>query len=187
MKLFRVAAGVTAAAVLFTGCATVPTGPSVMVLPSQSKPFDQFQADDASCRQFAHQQVGATPAEAATNSTIGGAAVGTLIGAAIGALIGSSRGRAGTGAAVGAGVGMVGGAAVGASTAAPQYGTAQKRYDAAYTQCMYAKGHQVPVRGYAAQPSVAPPPPPPPAPASGPAPIPPPPVGPPPPPPPGTR
>jgi len=187
MKLFKLAAGVTAAAVLVSGCATVPTGPSVMVLPSQSKPFEQFQADDASCRQFAAQQVGTTPAEASTNSTIAGAAIGTLLGAAVGALIGSSRGRAGTGAAVGAGVGMVGGTAVGASSAGPQYGSAQKRYDAAFTQCMYAKGHQVPVRGYASQPSVAPPPPPPPPPAAAPPQIPPPPVGPPPPPPPGVR
>jgi hypothetical protein len=172
--------------VLVTGCATVPTGPSVMVLPSQGKPFEQFQADDASCRQWAHDQLGTTPGEAATKSAVGGAAIGTLLGAAIGALIGSSRGHAGTGAAVGAGVGLVGGTAVGASSAAPQYGSAQKRYDASYTQCMYAKGHQVPVRGYAGQPTMAPPPPPPPPAPASPQ-IPPPPVGPPPPPPPGTR
>jgi hypothetical protein len=32
-------------------CATVPTGPSVMVLPPTGKPFEEFQADDAMCRQ----------------------------------------------------------------------------------------------------------------------------------------
>jgi hypothetical protein len=39
------------------GCATVPTGPSVMVLPAQGKPFEAFQADDAVCRQSAAQFV----------------------------------------------------------------------------------------------------------------------------------
>ena len=41
----------------FGGCATVPTGPSVMVLPAQGKPFEAFQADDSVCRQWAAQYV----------------------------------------------------------------------------------------------------------------------------------
>lgn len=28
-------------------CATIPTGPSVMILPGQGKTFEQFQTDDA--------------------------------------------------------------------------------------------------------------------------------------------
>src|SRR5439155_608408 len=40
-------------ALLLGACATVPTGPSMMVLPGTGKPFDQFQADDAACRQWA--------------------------------------------------------------------------------------------------------------------------------------
>src|SRR6266511_1415052 len=46
-------------------CATVPAGPSVMVLPGSGKSFEQFQADDAMCRQWAYQQTGTTPGEAA--------------------------------------------------------------------------------------------------------------------------
>jgi hypothetical protein len=185
----KAAALPVAALVLFTACATVPAGPSVMVLPGQGKPFEQFQSDDASCRQWAAHQTGTSPEQGAAQSTIGGAAIGTLIGAAAGALIGAAAGRPGTGAAVGAGVGLVGGTAVGASNASPTYGSLQRRYDSAYTQCMFAKGHQVPVaRGsqpsYASQPGVAPPPPPPPPPPAA-KPIPPPPAGTPPPPPPG--
>ena len=35
------------------GCVYVPTGPSVMVLPGGGKSFEQFQGDDAVCRQWA--------------------------------------------------------------------------------------------------------------------------------------
>src|SRR5258707_14739375 len=39
-------------------CTTVPTGPSVMVLPGSGKSLEQFQLDDATCRQWATQQMG---------------------------------------------------------------------------------------------------------------------------------
>ena len=190
MNRLKAAALPVAAVMLLTACATVPAGPSVMVLPGQGKGFDQFQSDDATCRQWATHQTGTTPAQGSAQSTISGAAIGTLLGAAAGALVGAAAGRPGTGAAVGAGVGLVGGTAVGASNAAPTYASLQRRYDSAYTQCMYSKGHQVPVaRGsqpsYASQPGMAPPPPPPPPPAAGPSSIPAPPSGTPPPPPPG--
>jgi hypothetical protein len=42
---------------LLAGCASPPTAPSVMVLPGQDKTFEQFQADDASCRRSAAQAV----------------------------------------------------------------------------------------------------------------------------------
>lgn len=134
-----------AAALLMTACATVPTGPSVMVLPGHAKNFEQFQADDAVCRQWAAQQTGTTTQRAATDSTVSGAAVGTLLGAAAGAAIGAASGHAATGAAVGAGAGLLGGTAVGASSAAGAQTSVQRRYDMAYQQCMYAKGNQIPV------------------------------------------
>jgi hypothetical protein len=43
------------AVVLVTGCAMVPTGPSVMVLPGTGKSLEQFQADDAVYRQWVVQ------------------------------------------------------------------------------------------------------------------------------------
>ena len=75
------------AALLTGACASIPTGPSVMVLPGTGKNFDQFQFDDAACRQWASQQVGITNETAATNSTVSGAAIGTLLGAGTFALI----------------------------------------------------------------------------------------------------
>lgn len=47
----------------------------------------------------------------------------------------------------------------------------QRRYDVSYIQCMYAKGHKVPVAGsFAGKPAGEPPPPPPPPPPSPPPP-----------------
>jgi hypothetical protein len=43
---------------LLTACAPVPAGPGVMVLPGSGISFEQFQADDATCRQFAGQRAG---------------------------------------------------------------------------------------------------------------------------------
>lgn len=174
-----------AAVFLLTACATIPAGPSVMVLPGNGKSFEHFQADDAVCRQWAAQQTGTTANRASTESTVGGAAIGTVIGAAAGAAIGAAAGSPATGAAVGAGAGLLGGTAVGASSAEGARGSAQRRYDMTYMQCMYAKGNQIPVaRG--SQPAYSSPPPPPPS-APNPLPpgIPPPPAGSPPPPPPG--
>ncbi len=134
-----------AAALMMIGCATVPTGPSVMVLPGQGRTFDQFQYDDALCRQWSSQKIGTTGNEAATESTVTGAAVGTAAGAATGAAIGAAAGDPGTGAAVGAGVGLLGGTAAGAEHGQYSAWELQRRYDMAYMQCMYAKGHQIPV------------------------------------------
>lgn len=192
------------AVALLTGCATLPAGPSVMVLPGDRSTFEQFQVDDVSCREWAARQAGVPPEKAHQRTVVSGAAIGTAVGAAAGAAIGAAAGGPATGAAIGAGVGLLGGSAVGADYAYAAYGSAQGRYDAAYMQCMYAKGHQIPVargavapRPAAAATSPPPPPgvpappagtPPPPPPASSaPSRIPPPPPGSPPSPPPVTR
>lgn len=146
---------------LLSGCASAPTGPSVMVLPGLGKSLEQFNADDVSCRQWGLQATGMTPAEAAAASGAKNAAVDT------------------------------GGAAVGsaASVSGVRYSgqEGQWRYDMAYQQCMYSRGHQIPgvPAGYrnpipqtAPLPGIAPTP-------SDTSSIPPPPPGPPPPPPPG--
>ena len=189
-------------ALMFGACVTVPTGPSVIVLPGTGKPFEQFQADDAACREFALHSSGTSAQSAAHQSTVSGAAIGTLVGAAAGAALGAAAGNPAIGAAAGAGAGLLGGTAIGGSYAEANASSAQRRYDAGYMQCMYAKGNQIPVsRGSVpytpSRVSTTPPPPPPPAmmtppPGSAPAPppaamppnIPPPPAGAPPPPPP---
>jgi outer membrane lipoprotein SlyB len=174
------------AGLLMVACATVPTGPSVMVLPGSGKNFEQFQTDDAVCRQWAAQQTGTTTKKVAHESTVSGAVIGTAVGAVAGAAIGAAAGSPGTGAAVGAGVGLLGGTAAGAGAAEGSQATVQRRYDITYMQCMYAKGNQIPVpKGSLPASYTAPPGPPPPA-TSAPASVPPPPAGAPPPPPPGT-
>jgi hypothetical protein len=149
------------AALSLGACAIVPTGPSAMALPGTGKHFDQFRADDAACRQFAYEQVGGVTAnKAATDTAVGSAAVGTAVGAAAGALIDGS-----SGAGVGAGAGLLVGSMVGAGMAQGAAYDVQRRYDVGYFQCMYAKGHKIPVWGrYASSPlgpTYYPPPPPP--------------------------
>ena len=108
------------AALALGACASIPTGPSVLVLPGNGKSFEQFQTDDAVCRQWSAQQTGTTTERTSSQSTISGAAIGTAVGAAAGAAIGASRtDAAGT--------------------------SVQHRYNIAYMQCMYAKGNQIPV------------------------------------------
>lgn len=152
------------------GCVTVPSGPSIMSLPGTGKTFDQFRADDGECRQFATLQAGGpAPNQAATDSAVRSAVTGTAVGAAAGALIDGA-----SGAGVGAGIGLLMGSAIGSSTATASAYAAQQRYDMGYTQCMYAKGHKVPVSGRFVTASerpaprryYAPPPPPPPPPPS---------------------
>ncbi len=160
--------GALAMAALLGACATAPTGPSVMALPGTGRSFDQFRADDAACRQYAWQQIGgAAASQAATDSAVASAAVGTAIGAIAGGAIGGREG-----AAIGAGTGLIFGSAAGAGASQATGYDAQRRYDHAYIQCMYASGHRVPVSGTfsgasryqtapASAPAIAPPPPPP--------------------------
>jgi hypothetical protein len=142
--------------VMLTGCATVPTGPNVMVLPAPGKPFEVFQSEDANYKWWASQQSGLSAQETVNQNTISGAVVGTLIGAGLGAAIGAVSGNPGMGAAigavsgnpgmgaaVGAGSGLLGGTISGANTGQGYAWEAQRRYDIAYQQCMYAKGNQV--------------------------------------------
>ena len=152
------------ALVVLSGCATMPTGPMVPVMPGPGKPFEVFMADDGVCRQWAQQQIGgASPSETANQNTATGAVVGTLVGAGIGAAIGAATGNVAAGAAIGGGAGLLGGTAMGSNAGAVSEYQLQRRYDIAYQQCMYAKGNQIPgVVRRPARAAYAPPPPPPP-------------------------
>lgn len=123
-----------------SACATIPEGPSYTAMPGSRKSFEQFQVDDASCRQYGTQMIGGTANQAATDAAVGSAVAGTVIGAAIGGLLGGRDG-----AAVGAGMGLFTGSAVGAGNAQAAGYSAQQRYDNAYYQCMYSRGHKVPM------------------------------------------
>ena len=122
---------------LFTACASTPMGPTVRALPTQGKPFEQFQAEQASCKQYADDQVQGQADRANSTGLLEGVG-GTILGAGLGAALGG-----GHGAAVGAGLGAVGGTAVGASTSGHEQRGIQGQYNDAYVQCMVAKGNQI--------------------------------------------
>jgi uncharacterized protein YcfJ len=123
----------------------------VRVMPAPNKPFEVFAQEQTDCEHYASDQV-AGGAPAANNRALGATALGAVLGLGVGAATGS--GRAAT-------VGLASGGAIGAAVGANQSSYAgyslQRRYDIAYSQCMYAKGNFVP--GMMA---AAPPPPPPP-------------------------
>jgi hypothetical protein len=134
-------------ALLLGACATLPSGPSVMVMPGSSKSFEAFMADDDVCRGWAGRQTGAVPEESGDRRAVKGAVVGTAVGAAAGALIGAASYDAGPGALIGAGAGLLLGTGAGSARGELNAGELQHRYDMSYTQCMYAKGNRVPVPG----------------------------------------
>ncbi len=140
------------------GCAQMPTGPTVTVMPGPNKPFEVFVADDRLCRDWAVSSSGSGNTEASAQGAAGGAVAGALFGAAVGAMAGGH-----SAAGVGAAFGGVTGAAIGSDNGNRSSYSTQRRYDIAYQQCMYAKGNQVPgtqYAGYRTAPAPVPPAPP---------------------------
>ena len=144
MTLYRKTGLLLAVAALgLGGCVSIPTGPSHAAMPGTGMNFDQFRADDTSCRQYANEYSGASPTTTQENNAVKNAAIGTVLGAAAGAAIGNTSQAAGAGA----GIGLLVGALTGAATGNQSGYEVQRRYDDGYAQCMYAKGHRVAVRG----------------------------------------
>lgn len=161
MTVRRSAAGhivvAAVAGLMLAGCAQTPMGPTVQVMPGPGKTFDAFQADQANCKTYAAGQVQGQ-AEAANQQAVGAGVLSTVLGAGLGAAIGGVSGNAGAGAAIGAASGAGMGTAIGASGSSNAQMGIQQQYDNAFSQCMYAKGEQVP--GFAPLAPLAPPPPP---------------------------
>ena len=135
----------TLSSVALVACTpTLPTGPSVAVMPGKSKSFESFRNDNAVCMQFAQSQIGVDPQRNARDDAVAGAVTGAVLGAAAGAALGDSSRAAGAGA----GAGLLLGSAVGNNNAVRSSGQLQRRYDVAYEQCMYAKGNQLPRTEY---------------------------------------
>ena len=137
------AAALVASTTLLTACAPMPIGPSVAVMPGPYKPFDVFMQDDEMCRGWAAHSIGIPGNDAAAQAFIASTALGTALGAAVGAVAGGHRG-----AEAGAAAGMAMGAMAGTGTSAATSWNSQRRYDIAYSQCMYARGNVVPPYGY---------------------------------------
>jgi len=128
---------------LTAACTTMPSGPNMLALPGTGMSFDQFRIDDQDCRNYAAHSVGGASGDRAQAESIArSAALGTVLGAVAGAAMGNS-----SSAAAGAGVGLVFGGLAGAGSGQSSGYVVQQRYDNAYVQCMYSKGHRVPVAG----------------------------------------
>ncbi len=160
MRPFSWGLGVVAGAgiLALAGCQTMPTGPTVQVMPAPGKPFDVFAGEDQVCRAYSSQAI-AGGKSSATNSQVAGTVAATALGAVAGALLGNNSGSA----AAGAGVGLIAGTAMGAGQGSSNSDTLQRQYNIAYLQCMYAKGNIVPgmaVPNYRMR-NLPPPPPPP--------------------------
>jgi hypothetical protein len=108
--------------------------------PGAQADADQYRRDDLFCRRDAAARTGyVSPGQAARNEQARGTIGGTALGAAAGAIIGAAGGHAGTGAAIGAGAGLLAGTAVGADNASRAADAVQRRYAAAYYDCMAAR------------------------------------------------
>jgi len=142
------------------GCAVAPpAGPRVLVVPGPGISYGQFQQDDMACQQTASARNGnMSPQQAANQSAIGSAAIGTGLGAVAGGLLGAATGHLGAGLAIGAGTGLLAGSAVGAGNANASAASMQNAYDQTYVQCMVAAGNQPagPPPGYYPPPPPAP-------------------------------
>lgn len=138
MQYLKLPAVIFAPLMLLEACASQPLGPTVSVMPAPGKPSDVFQSDQALCKQYAAEQIQGG-AQNANNLQVGTAVIGTLLGAGLGAVVGGGRG-----AGIGAGAGALGGTAVGSGPSAHAQYSLQQRYDLGYSQCMYARGNQVP-------------------------------------------
>jgi hypothetical protein len=131
-----------------SGCATFPEGPSIRALPGTGKTFEEFRAADDACRQHSFEQVqGVRPDLGGTETDQKRAVSETAVAAARGGSMG-----AGEDAVTESGTG---------STMRPDLGAVsardlQHRYDFAYVDCMYTKGHRVPVSGQVIAPSSQP-------------------------------
>jgi len=128
-----------------SACAVAPpAGPSIAAMPGAGKDFNQFQTDDAVCRQYASSLMPVNATQTSQQNAVGTAVGGAALGAAAGALIGAGAGNPGAGAAIGGGVGLLAGSSVAANNAGVSSNDLQYRYDVGYAQCMSGRGDRVP-------------------------------------------
>ncbi len=125
---------------VLAACQTLPTGPTVAVMPPAGKPLDLFQQEDLFCRNYATQSFAPDAASQGQRQVLGSAVLGSALGALVGSAVGGDHQSAGAGAAVGLAMGGLAGAGRARDTAMSD----QARYNIAYEQCMSSKGNVVP-------------------------------------------
>jgi hypothetical protein len=156
MFLKAVLTGLTAV-VLFAGDVSAQSAP--IIYPSGGQSLDQQAGDEAACRNWAQQQTGMYPGQAAPgyygSSSQQGAPVlgGAARGAAIGAVGGAIAGDAGKGAGMGAAMGATAGLfrknqqrrqeAQANDQAMAAYQADMGRYNQAFAACMQGRGYTV--------------------------------------------
>jgi outer membrane lipoprotein SlyB len=138
MRVHKGLGAAMVAAIALAACAPTVMGPTVPVMPGPNKPFDQFAADQQICQGYANSQIAPLTAQA-NNQAVGSALLTTALGAGVGAAVGGGRG-----AAIGAASGAVLGTAVGAQSSSLAGMSIQQQFDIYYSQCMFARGNQVP-------------------------------------------
>lgn len=113
---------------ILTACVNIPTRPSILALPGSGKSFDQFRSDEYECWKYAYEQVrGIIPQKTFRASDAESASDGTGLDTATDADKGGGQGTTKS------------------SATRSSYINQQQQYDFSYIQCMYAKGHRVPV------------------------------------------
>jgi hypothetical protein len=120
-------------AFLAVACAALPggTAPTVEVLPGGGKSMVAFNDDDIACRSTARTRANEnTP-------------LPTAMGLGKGEVVASSRGRITLRDNADSTTGSVYGGSPAADAGTP---TSQQRFDTAYVQCMYSKGHKIPMK-----------------------------------------
>jgi uncharacterized protein YcfJ len=130
--------GAMIAVIALTACAPTVMAPTIPVMPGARKTPDQFMADQQTCQYYANSQTAPLSAQA-NNQALGGALLTTALGAGLGAAIGGGRG-----AAIGAASGALVGGAAGAQGSSIAGMNIQQQYNIFYSQCMSARGNQVP-------------------------------------------
>lgn len=125
-------AAAVAATLIASACGSIPTngGPTVAVLPGGGKSMPEFNLDDIACR---------ATAKVKAND---GSPLPVAMGLGKPEVIASSRSRVTLRESSESTTGSVFG-----NAQAPEAGsvTPQQRYDTAYVQCMFSKGHKIPI------------------------------------------
>ena len=144
-SVFRIRCAIGSAALagtlLLPACAQTPMGPTIATMPGPNTSFQQFQSDQAVCRNFAAQAV-QDQAQGANVRGLGTAALTTALGAGLGAAVGGGRG-----AGIGAAAGALGGTGLAARNTSNANVSIQAQYDNAFASCMFSLGNAVPSMG----------------------------------------
>lgn len=131
-RALPVIASAIAATLIASACGTIPAngGPTVAVLPGGGKSMPEFNTDDIACR---------VTAKAKANDS---SPLPVAMGLGKPEIVATVRGRLSLRENAESTTGSVFGNAPAASAGVV---TPQVRYDTAYVQCMYSKGHKIPI------------------------------------------